>query len=75
MDGIVISCPKKGEIGSSLCIPMSGRYSIRTAVKDTVPTARVVMDIIAPPTPQPARRSNLAALARSVSGLVMRNVM
>eukprot|EP00961_Rhodomonas_salina_P115525 1555032-Rhodomonas_salina.2 len=54
---------------------MSGRYSMCTAVKDAVPTARVVMDIIAPPMPQPARRSNLAALARSVSGLVMRNEM
>eukprot|EP00961_Rhodomonas_salina_P036575 491383-Rhodomonas_salina.2 len=34
MDCIVISGPKKVEIGSSLLIPMSGRYSMCTAVKD-----------------------------------------
>eukprot|EP00961_Rhodomonas_salina_P058383 784609-Rhodomonas_salina.1 len=31
------------------------------------------MDIITPPMPQPARRSKLAALARSVSGIVTKN--
>eukprot|EP00961_Rhodomonas_salina_P205409 2772727-Rhodomonas_salina.1 len=52
---------------------MSGRYSISTAVKEAVPTARVMMDIIALPTPPPVRRSRIAHYARSVLSLLMKN--
>eukprot|EP00961_Rhodomonas_salina_P117242 1578170-Rhodomonas_salina.1 len=75
MEGIVISSPKKGEVCSSLRVPMSGRYLIRTAVKEAVPTARVMMDIISPPTPPPVLQSRIAHYALSVSSLLMKNTM
>eukprot|EP00961_Rhodomonas_salina_P205919 2779699-Rhodomonas_salina.1 len=49
---------------------MRGKYSIRTAVKESIPSARKMTDIIAPPISLPPRRSQVAAFTRSISGLV-----
>eukprot|EP00961_Rhodomonas_salina_P142836 1922991-Rhodomonas_salina.1 len=42
---------------------MSGRYSMRTAIGESVPSARIVMDIINPAVKKP-QRSRLASAAR-----------
>eukprot|EP00961_Rhodomonas_salina_P261420 3533146-Rhodomonas_salina.1 len=69
MEGIIIDGPDPKSIGHTLRVPMSCRYSIRTAVKESIPSASIMTDIIAPLISPPPRRSRLAAFASSISGL------
>eukprot|EP00961_Rhodomonas_salina_P001746 24110-Rhodomonas_salina.1 len=64
MCGLVIDAPNKKNVGKFIKVPMSGRYSICTAIKEAIPTARITMDIITPPLSEPPRRSLVAAFAR-----------
>eukprot|EP00961_Rhodomonas_salina_P018246 245316-Rhodomonas_salina.1 len=71
MIGVTIESQNQKHIGHSIRVPMSGRYSIHTAIKESIPTARVVMDIIDPPAAPLPRRFRLAAFARSASSVFL----
>eukprot|EP00961_Rhodomonas_salina_P278302 3760390-Rhodomonas_salina.1 len=64
-----MSCPSnraQSNVGKSLRVPMSGRYSISTCIKEAKPQARITMDIIAPKVHVPERRSRMGGFARSI---------
>eukprot|EP00961_Rhodomonas_salina_P176439 2377986-Rhodomonas_salina.1 len=50
---------------------MTGRYSIRTAIKESIPSACITMDILEQPIPDPPRRSRVAVFACVVSNLIL----
>eukprot|EP00961_Rhodomonas_salina_P034440 463829-Rhodomonas_salina.1 len=49
-------------------VPMSGRYSMCTVIKESMPSARIVMDIIKPNATMP-RRSRVTAMALSAMSM------
>ena len=65
MVDLVIDSPQKRQIGKSILVPMSGKYSMRIALQEALPTAVIVSNIIKPP-PSQIRNSHLAKLAQSV---------
>eukprot|EP00961_Rhodomonas_salina_P276953 3742738-Rhodomonas_salina.1 len=49
---------------------MSGRYLMCTAIKESMPSARIVMDILKPDATMP-RRSRVTAMARSAMSMFL----
>eukprot|EP00961_Rhodomonas_salina_P176403 2377696-Rhodomonas_salina.1 len=41
MIGITIDSPDKKQIGKSIRVPMSSKYSMRTAIAQSIPSARI----------------------------------
>jgi hypothetical protein len=66
MVGIAIDGPNKKQIGQSLKVAMSGKYSIRQAIEESHPTARLVKDLIRPPMSHKQRHSAVGKFARTV---------
>ena len=62
--GIIISGPNSADIGHSIKVPISGRSSIRSVIKEARPDAKAVNDIIRP-APKPRQRFKASAVARA----------
>ena len=66
----IINCPNSKKINTGLKIPMSCKYSIRTAIQEANPAAVKVKDLLNPPISPPKQNSKFAKFSKYLWGSV-----